>query len=287
MRALTIGLGLVANKLLPIYLDIQSSQQPSPMQALYDGCRRCGVEQQANQPHVACAVQLARAKGLFPFFFIDEVDWAYPHLPDVWKEVYDLSKIGGCVSMVAAGNGAMLRVKAFGDNAMLQIHELPPRNVNLVQWNDTKYKPRSLPQLTSQDLSKYLEFKGRPMTEGELSQLSEETQGNFRMIEEILFQGKELGGNRPFGLDDVVQPSFAPRAALLAVLQKLRSRSGPVCQDALLDASESRVPGVGLRLLVFMEDQGLIQRALHPFLCTPGPIMCVGPTAKKRCASLP
>jgi len=122
MRAMTVGLGLVVIKLLPIYVDFASSRS-SPAAAVRKACLQLGnplpdLDTEENED-VAYPIQYARRIGLYPFFFLDEVDTAYPHLPHLWKQGADIGKIGGC-SAVAAGCGALLRVKAFGDNAELK-----------------------------------------------------------------------------------------------------------------------------------------------------------------------
>lgn len=203
------------------------------------------MEEQQASPYAsypAFAVDYAQSNNLCPFFFLDEVDCAYPGFPDAWKECGELGKLGGC-STVAAGSGAVLRVKAFGDNEELQCQGLPPRDTRLVKWNNTKYKPHRLPGLIQRHtLSEYMTFKRRPLKEREIEQLYSATGGNLRMIEEFVFQGKQLAEcdiNIP-----EVQISFAPKEALMDVLHAIRQKQPekidvwhpvPVLEAVLLD----------------------------------------------------
>lgn len=237
LRALTRGLGLVATKLFPIYLDIESDPR-SPTQVLSEGCRLFGLEPQASQ--ITKAIQYARANDLYPFFFLDEVDYAYPKLPNVWKEIADLSKFGGCAT-VAAGSGAILRVKAFGDDEDLERHGLPPRDLQLLLWNHTKFAPHHIPGLISrQTLSMYLEFKKKQLREEQVEEIYSKTGGNLHLIENLLFQGESNPG---VDLNEV-PITFAPQSALTAVLHVIRQNQPekvdvwspvPVSEATLLD----------------------------------------------------
>lgn len=248
MRAMTIGLGLVAIKLLPIYVDFESSSS-SPAAVVREACSQLDCQLpdlQDKNENVAYLIQHARRSEFYPFFFLDEVDSAYPELPHLWKQGGDIGKTGGC-SAVAAGSGAMLRVKAFGENAALVSCGLPPRNTQLVNWNNTKYRPHRLPGLASmKSLTEYLEFKEAKVED--INNLYSCTGGNLRMIEELVFQGKKPP--KESTILDEIQISFAPKAALKVVLDTIRQNQPlepdawnqvPVLEATLLEVTKELV----------------------------------------------